>query len=58
MIKKLNLKESEKIDKRKRFEKYYNNENIKVENNTETKIKRKEISEQYYDEKKEVESDL
>ena len=58
MIKKLNLKESEKIDKIKRFKKYYNNENSKVENNTETKIKRKEISEQYYDEKKEVESDL
>jgi len=33
------------MDKRKRFEEYYNNENTKVENNTETKIRRKEISE-------------
>lgn len=46
------------MDKRKRFEEYYNNENTKGENNTETKIKRKEISEQYYYEKKEVEFDL
>lgn len=42
------------MDKKKRFEEYYNNEKTKGKNNTETKIKRKEISEQYYDEKKKL----
>ncbi len=46
------------MDKKKRLEEYYNNENIEEKNNddneTETKIKRKERLEQYYDENKDL----
>lgn len=46
------------MDKKKRLEEYYNNENIEEKNNddneTEAKIKRKERLEQYYDENKDL----
>lgn len=46
------------MDKKKRLEEYYNNENIEEKNDDETKteaqIKRKERLEQYYDEKKDL----